>query len=176
MDETINNLSHIVNAFTAYNNYVTARPTAVSLGNTITIGLGNVGCILSHNLSDCLIALNETLPGDWHFRIFPMSKSARYVLNPEDDVSPLINIPNVLLWTKEISINISSFFNSEYNSVTLKCLNSSGLTVVCYDTFLDEQPLEKSKGIKSILHIFLALLASFTLAWIGLEKWKLKKL
>lgn len=174
MDKAIDDLSYIVNAFTAYNGFVTDRPTATNHGDTISIGLGNVGCLISHNLSDCLIALNETIAGDWRFKISPVSRCAYYELNSSEGVSPLQHVPDVIPWTKEISINIGTILNSKYTRVSLKCLNKTDLTVIGYESFLEEQPLVKSSSY--LVHFLLAVLILYTLLWIGFEKWILKKL
>lgn len=144
MDTLSSNLSSLVNAFTSYNSFVSGRPVVTRNNEIIVVGVGNKGCITSHDLFACIIGLNEIMEGNWKFQISHENGCASYTLDPREVCPTFIGLPDLLPWTGSKSIYISDVLNCDFNWVTLRS-DQKGLNIICYDAYYDEKEQGNTK-------------------------------
>lgn len=148
MDIPSNNLSSIVNAFTSYNSFVSGRPVVTTNDEIIIVGVGNKGCITSHDLFACMIGLNEIVEGNWKFQISHENGCASYKLDRKEVYPKFTGLPDLLAWTGSKAIYKSDVENCDFNWVMLRS-NQKGLNVICYNAYYDETEGENTKYDKN---------------------------
>lgn len=132
MNRICDDVSSVVNAFTSYNRYVSGRPVVECEGDKMVVGVGNSGCLISHDLSACFVALDALKRGRWQFRIVPEKKCAYYTLNAaEDGVPCLERIPDMFSWNEKVAISFDTVVETDRKYLSL-ANNLDGLYVETY--------------------------------------------